>query len=159
MKVLKPFEKQEKTIKIHSKIEMELVKAFQVREIDNLKEYLSENGTYLGFSKRIFIAKMQDLFNQYKNYSCNYIFGIANQTNTCNKVHEFTYTDECISLDNNTFVTPTNSLNHLIIGNKLNKNQFRLQLILSFEEYEIIEISKPLKALNLFEFYQAKKEN
>ena len=159
MKVLKPFEKQEKTIKIHSKIELELVKAFQVREIDNLKEYLSENGTYLGFSKRIFIAKMQDLFNQYKNYSCNYIFGIANQTNTCNKVHEFTYTDECNTSEDYNFFTNSSTLDNLIIGSKLNKNQFRLQFIFSFEDYEIIEISKPLKALNLFEFYQAKKEN
>ena len=159
MKVLKPFEKQEKTIKIHSKIELELVKAFQVREIDNLKEYLSENGTYLGFSKRIFIAKMQDLFNQYKNYSCNYIFGIANQTNTCNKVHEFTYTDESISLEDNHFFKNSTSLDNLMIDNKLNKNQFRLQLILSFEEYEIVKISKPLKSLNLFEYYNVRKEN
>ncbi len=51
------------------------------------------------------------------------------------------------------------SLEELIIGSKLKKNQFRVQFILIIEDCEILKISKPIKYLNLFEFHQAKKEN
>ena len=159
MKVLKPFEKTEKNILINSKIEEEIVNAFQTRKVDKLNEYLSDKGSFFGLSKRVFIAKIQYLFNKYENDSCRYIFGISNEINTCNKVHEFIYTDENIKLKDDYIIMSSINFEELILGRKLKKNQFRLQFIVIIENNEIMKISKPIKYLNLYEYFQAKKEN
>lgn len=159
MKVLRPFAMQQKTMKIRTKLELEIVKAFREKNIDSLKELLSPHGLYLGVNKPIFIAKMESLFNQFENHSCQYAFGIANQASTCNKVHEFIYTNVRCELDTINYIVTSNDINSFKIGRQLNKNQFRFQVILEFDEYDIVKISKPLKSLNLFEYYKVRKEN
>lgn len=159
MKVLKPFEKIEKNILINSKIELEIISAFQSKKVEKLKEYLSEKGTFFGLSKRVYIAKLQYLFNKYEKYSCNYIFGTSNEIDSCNKIIEFKYTDHNVQLKDDSFLINSISLEELILGSKLKKNQFRIQFTMQIENGEVIKISKPRKYLNLFEFFQARKEN
>jgi hypothetical protein len=159
MIVLRPFENQEKTILLRSKIEHEIIKAFQARKIDNLNELLSEKGVYFGLSKRIFIAKMENLFKQYENCSCEYVFGVANQASTCNKVHEFTYTKEYDGFEgenNNNSVYLTTDF---LLGRTMSNNQFRIQLFIEFEEYEVVKIAKPIKTLSLIDFFHVREGN
>jgi len=159
MKVLKPFEKIEKNILINSKIEEEIISAFKTRKVDKLNEYLSDKGSFFGLSKRVFIAKIQYLFNENENCTCNYIFGTSSEIDTCNKVLEFKYTDQNLQLKDDSFLINSISLEELILGSKLKKNQFRIQFMMQIENCEVIKITKPRKYLNLFEYFKAKKEN
>jgi hypothetical protein len=163
MEILRPFEKNEKSIKINTMIEDEILKAFQEKDISILAKYLSEKGIYFGSDKRVFLANMQHMFNTYKKYSCKYLFGISNQLTTCNKIHEFTYTNPYAMNDMETFddsfIPNIISLDDFNLNKKLKNNQYRIQFVIIFEDHEIVKIYKPNNHIDFFDYTRLRKEN
>lgn len=159
MKVLRPFVKIEKNIKSNLLIEREIKKAFQTRNIEKIDEFLSDKGLFFGFNKTIYIAKLQRIFNKYENCSCKYIFGTSTGISIGNKVHEFIYTKEDERMFDEHIVISSMSFDQLKLGRKLQKNQYRLQMIFIIDGSEVVKIIKPTGYINLIEINKARKEN